>query len=154
MPESSVRILPGAPARILAGAAPVLAIAMMVLAARRGGFDQGPEDPVPPWSIAAVTLLGAFVLSWRALTQHAELDATGLRSRNLLSAVVLDWEQVVELRTVRRPGLVAVEIVIAGVRRRSRLGAATRLDDRTAAQVLELMDRSPEARARLVQAEP
>lgn len=146
-------IPPAAPARLLAAVIPLVAVLLVVAGASRGAMERTADDPVSPWIIAVLTLAGAVLLSWRALTQHATLDDELLVSRNLTSTARLHWSTIEELRCVHRPGLVLVEIHLHGTRRRFRLGAATRWPGAGSEQVVQLLAAHPRAGALLVRDE-
>ena len=151
---ASVELPVGLPGRLLAAVVPVVAFGLVAASARRGGLDATDGDVVPPWVLAVATLAGAVVLSWRAATQRAVLDAAGLRCRNLLVSFEADWDLVEVLRVERRGPFVTVDLVLANLRRSHRIGAATRLAGPSAAQVLGLIRQVPAASARLGDPEP
>ena len=148
------RIEAAAPAWILAAAIPLGAVALVLIGAGRGALERTAGDPVPPSWVAVATIVGSLVFGWRAATQTATLDANGLVSRNLTSTVRLDWAVVEELRAVRRPGLVMIEIHLRGTRRRLRLGPATRWEGAPASAVRSTLAAHPQAGALLVGLEP
>jgi hypothetical protein len=149
-----VELRAGTPARVLAAAAPVLAVALLGWRAAADGFARTPDDPVAPWVLVGPTLLGAAWVSWRALTQAARLDEGGLRCRNLSVTVGADWSDVERLEVVRRWGLLVIEVRFRGHRRRHRLGAATRFAARDAEAVLDLLRAHPVAAGLLADAGP
>lgn len=150
---SALRLMPAAPARLLAVAVVAGAVALVLLGATRGAWERTPDDPIAPWIVAVVTLVGAAVLARRAWTQQVVIDDEGIVARNLTSTARLHWSTVEELRQVRRPGLVVLDVHLRGTRRRHRLGAATRWPGRPAEQVLDELGRHPWAAALLVRAE-
>jgi len=152
--EEPVRIEPAAPAWILAVAIPTGAVGLVLLGASRGALERTAGDPVPPSWVAVATIVVALVLAWRAATQTTTLDADGLVSRNLTSTVRLDWSTVEELRAVRRPGLVMIEIPLHGTRRRLRVGSATRWQGAPASLIESTLAAHPQAGALLVRHEP
>ena len=137
--SAAVVLHAGPPAWLLAAVLPLGAIALIWFRTSRSGLSAGPDDPVPPVVVAVLTLVAALVLSWRALTQHAVLDGTGLHSRNLTVTYRLEWEKVERLDVVERPGLQIIEVRMHGMRRRHRLGAATRLGGDEAHAVLDAL---------------
>lgn len=149
-----VELAPGPPAWAAAVAAPVVALALVAFRLWTSGLRSGPDDPVPPTLLAVFTVGLALVLSWRALTQRAVLDDAGLACRNLVVSFEVDWDRVEELAVVRRPGVVLVEIRILHLRRRHRLGAATRFPGPEAEAVLDVLRAHPAARERLVEPAP
>jgi hypothetical protein len=148
--DEPLRIEPASPAWILAAAIPLGAVALVLIGASRGALDRTTGDPVPPSWVAVLTIVVALFFGWRAATQTATLDANGLVSRNLTSTVRLDWALVEELRAVRRPGLVMIEIRLHGTRRRLRLGPATRWEGAAATAVMSALAAQPQAGALLV----
>jgi hypothetical protein len=133
---------------------PLAAVALVAVGASRGAMAADAQSPVPPWFVAVLTVAGAVVLSWRALTQQATLDDEQLVCRNLTSTPRLHWSTIDELRCVRRGNLVVVEIHLRGVRRRLRLGAATRPSGPASDEVLDRLAAHPRAGALLVRDEP
>jgi hypothetical protein len=128
---------------------PLGAIALIWFRTSQSGLASGPDDPVPPILIAAVTLVAALVLAWRALTQRAVLDDDGLHSRNLSVSYHVAWDRIERLDVVHRPGLQIIEVRILGLRRRHRLGAATRVPGDEAHAVLDALRAHPNAAALL-----
>lgn len=124
--DDVLTLQPAAPAWAVAVAAPAAALVLISVAASRGGLERTAADPVSPWVVAAVTLLGAAWLGWRAVTQTAVFDRDGLWSRNVTGTLRVGWPDVEELRVVTRGGLSFVEARVVGVRRWARIGAATR----------------------------
>jgi hypothetical protein len=120
-------VRPHLPGRLVAVLGPVLACTLVLLAARRGGLEQGDGDPVAPLLIALATVLGAFVLSWRALAQYAVFGTEGLEVRNVAGSVRARWSDVEEVRIEQRGPLVLVDLRLRGLRRWTRIGAATRV---------------------------
>jgi len=151
---AAVVIVPGPPAWVLAAVLPLGAIGLIWYRTAQSGLSSGPEDPAPPMLIAALTLVATAVLAWRAFTQRAELDEHGLHVRNLSVTFHLAWEQVERLEVVHRPGLQIIEIRMVGVRRRHRLGAATRFVGEEAHVVLDAVRAHPIARTLLVDHRP
>lgn len=152
--RSELQIDAGLPARLTAAAIPLVAVVLVASAAARGAMTTGPDSPVSPWIVAVLTLAGAVLLSWRASRQVAVLDDDGLWCRNLGSTLRLDWSMVQELRQVRRPGVVAVELHLVGSRRRVRLGAATRPAGAAADEVAAALAAHPRAGALWVPDDP
>lgn len=152
-PSSVLHLEPGSPARATAVALPVAAVVLVAVGASRGALGADAQSPLPPWVVAVLTVMGAAALGWRALTQHATLDDELLVCRNLTSTLRLHWSTVEELRSVRRANLVVVEIHLHGVRRRLRLGAATRPAGPASDEVLALLAAHPRAGALLVRDE-
>jgi hypothetical protein len=152
-PSTVVHLEPGSPARATAVALPVAAVVLVAVGASRGALATDAQSPLPPWVVAVLTVLGAAVLGWRALTQHATLDDERLVCRNLTSTLRLHWSTIEELRCVHRGSLVMVEIHLHGVRRRLRLGAATRPSGRASDEVLARLAAHPRAGALLVRDE-
>ncbi len=148
-----VELAPGPPAWAAAVAAPVGALALVSFRLWTSGLASGPEDPVPPAVLAVVTMVLALVLSWRALTQRAVLDDRGLACRNLMVGFEVDWDRVEELVVVRRPGVVIVELRVRNLRRRHRVGAATRFAGPEAEAALDVLRAHPGARSLLVEPE-
>lgn len=144
-PGPSVVLHPGPPAWVLAAMLPLLAIALIWFRTAQSGLGSGPDDPAPPVLIAAVTLIGVLGLAWRSLTQRAVLDEDGLHSRNLSVTYHVEWERIERLDIVHRPGLQIIEVRIHGLRRRHRLGAATRLPGEEAHAVLDALRAHPRA---------
>lgn len=138
------------PAQLLAVLAPALAVALVMLAARRGGLSGAESDPVAPWVVAVCTVLGASFLSWRALRQVATLCADGVASRNVAGSFRASWNQVEEIRVLHRGPLVLVELRLSGLQRWSRLGAATRFAGHDAEEMVDALSAHPEVAARLV----
>ena len=145
---------PGPPAWVLAAVLPLGAIALIWFRTSRSGLSSGPDDPAPPILIAAITLIAVLVLAWRSLTQRAELDDVGLTSRNLSVTFHLEWQRIERLDVVHRPGLVIIEIRMTGVRRRHRLGAATRFPGDESRAVLDALRAHPVASALLEDTRP
>jgi hypothetical protein len=147
--DDVLTLQPAAPAWAVAVAAPVAALVLISVAATRGGMERTDADPVSPWVVAAVTLLGALWLGWRAVTQSAVLDRDGLTSRNVAGTLRVGWPDVEELRVVARGGVSVVEVRIVGVRRWARIGAATRLAGEGADEVRRAIERHGAAGALL-----
>ena len=133
------------PGRCLAVALPVIAVALVGFRAATTGLTRTPEDPLPPAVLAAATVVAACVLGGRAWTQRARLDAAGLRVRNLTVSFDVTWDQIDRLQVERRLGLMIVEIRVRHLRRRHRLGAATRWTGPTAEAVLVALGTHPQA---------
>ncbi len=140
---------PAAPAWAVAVAAPAAALVLISVAAARNGLERTDADPVSPWIVAVITVLGASWLGWRAVTQGAVLDRDGLRSRNVTGTLRAGWPDVEELRVVTRGGLSFVEARVVGVRRWARIGAATRFAGEGAEEVRRALERHGEAGALL-----
>ncbi|MFN7148374.1 MAG: hypothetical protein ACK4V6_02725, partial [Microthrixaceae bacterium] len=129
--------------------APALALVLISVAASRGGLERTEADPVSPWVVAAITLLGAVWLGWRAVTQAAVFDRDGLRSRNVTGTLRVGWADVEELRVATRTGVSVVEARVVGVRRWARIGAATRFAGEGAEEVRRAIERHGAAGALL-----
>lgn len=153
-PDLPLHVAPGAPAKVLAAALPLGAIALVAVGAARGAMERGADDPLPPWFIAVLTVAGGLALGWRAWTQRATLDDDGVLSRNLTSTVRAPWSTVEALQCVHRPGLVIVEIRLRGTRRRLRLGPATRWPGHEAEEMIRALESHPRAGALVVRDEP
>ncbi|UDY36005.1 hypothetical protein [Dermatobacter hominis] len=141
-----IEIRPGAPARALSVLAPVVAIGLVSWRAVRDGLGSGPDDPVPPWIVAVLTVLFGCWLGWRALTQWTELRPHDLRCRNLVTSFAVDWDRVESLVVLRRGPVTAIDVRIRSHRRRLRIGAATRFSGHAADAVLDMFRAHPEAR--------
>lgn len=139
----------GTPSMLLAAVIPLVAITLIWRGATTSGLDSTGSDPVSPWIIAALTVLLGAALGWRALTQRAELTAEGLRCRNLTTSFTLPWDRVEQIEVVHRLGLVVLDVHLSGVRRRHRIGAATRFAGEDADVVRDLVAAHPEASAKL-----
>lgn len=116
----------GPPSWVLAAAAPVVALALLGQRLAADGFRRQEGEPASPWLVAAVTLVLAAFVTWRALTQRAEVHRDRVRCQNLLVTFEVDWADVERLEVVHRMGLAVVEIHVRNLRRHHRLGAATR----------------------------
>lgn len=121
---------------------------MVVVGALRNGLgrsvlEEGVHDPVPPWGVAVLTVLGAAFLAWRVLTQEVVISSAGLVVRNMSSTVRLHWSTIEELRRVDRPGLSVIEVHLRGTRRKLHMGAATRWNDDSADEVAGLIASHP-----------
>jgi hypothetical protein len=132
-----VELHAGPPAWALAAVLPLGALALVWFRTAQSGLGSTPDDPVPPVFVAVLTLVIVVVLAWRALTQRAVLDDAGLHSRNLTVTYHLDWDKIERLDVVERPGLQIIEVRMRGMRRRHRLGAATRFGGDEAHAVLD-----------------
>lgn len=139
VPDDELRIEPAGPARALAVLLVVAAVALVTIGTLRGGLERAADDPVPPWTIAVLTVLGGLVLAWRALTQSVVIGGDGLVIRNVSSTSRLHWSAVEELRPVSRPGLSTIEVHLRGTRRRHHLGAASRWGGAGADEVVGLL---------------
>jgi hypothetical protein len=146
-----LRLLPGPPARVVAVLAPLAALALVVGRALSSGLSATSDDPVSPWIVAVVTVAVGFALAYRALTQSTELGVDVLRCRNLLTTFDVDWDRVEDLEVVRRGPFVMVEVRIRSLRRRHRLGAATRFVGDGADVVLDVLRAHPRSAAVLVE---
>ena len=138
------------PAQLLAVLAPVLAVALVAFGGVSGGLSGADSEPVAPWVVAVCTVLGASLLSWRALRQVAEVGPEGVASRNVAGSFRASWNQVEEIRVLHRGPLVLVELRLSGLQRWSRLGAATRFAGHDADEVVATLSAQPEVAARLV----
>ncbi len=148
--DGVIDIGPGAPARVVAVAAPLVAIGLVAWRAARDGLASGPDDPVSPWIIAVLTIAAGCWLGWRAQRQWAELRPHELRCRNLVTSFAVDWDRVESLVVLRRGPVVAVDIRMRGHRRRLRIGAATRFSGDAADAVLDMLRAHPDARRLLL----
>jgi len=99
--------------------------------------------------MAALTMIAVVLLAWRSLTQRAALDEDGLHCRNLTMSYHLEWERIERLQLVHRGGLQIIEVRVRGLRRHSRLGAATRFSGDEAEAVLDSIRAHPQACALL-----
>lgn len=144
----------GLPARVLGALLPLAGVVVVLVGAARGGLVASAEDPVPPAAVAALSVLGCIVLGYRALSQRVVLGEHSLRSRNVLVSYGVEWQRVEALVVVHRPGLWTVELDVADLRRRQRLGAASRFDEQSFAEVLEALRSHPSAAGVLVETQP
>jgi len=144
----------GLPSWLLAGASPVVALALLGQRLASDGLRQQEGEPASPWLVAAVTLVLAGFVTWRALTQRAEVHRDRIRCQNLLVTFEVDWADVERLQVVRRLGLVVVEVHVRNLRRHHRLGAATRFAGPEADELLGLLASVPAAGALLEQTTP
>ena len=144
-----VTIHGGPPSVVLAAALPFAAIALIWRGATTSGLSSTESDLVSPWLIAALTLVVGIVLGWRALTQRAELSDDGLRCRNLTTSFDVPWDRVERIDVVHRLGLVVLDVHLTGVRRRHRIGAATRFAGDEAVVVQDLVAAHPAASSKL-----
>lgn len=147
-------IHPGPPSWVVTVVAPVVAIGLVAARAAASGLSATSDDPVSPWIIAVLTIVGAVWLSWRSTVQRAELNEVGLVCRNLVTTFHVDWDRVEELEVVRRGPLVMVEIRVRSLRRRLRLGAATRFAGDGSDVVLDVIRAHPAAGPLLVDDRP
>ena len=143
--QAAIEIGPGPPGYALAVAAPVVAIALVAYRASTSGLWSGPDDPVPPLLIAVITIGVGLAIGWRSLTQRARLGWDHLRCRNALVTFEVAWDDIERLDVVHRPWVVIVEVRIRGLRRRHRIGAATRLVGHEADAVLDMLRAHPVA---------
>jgi hypothetical protein len=143
----------GLPSWVLAGVAPVAALALLGQRLATDGLRQQEGEPASPWLVAVVTLLLAAFVTWRALTQRAEVHRDRVRCQNLLVTFEVDWADVERLEVVRRLGLVVVEIHVRNLRRHHRLGAATRLAGPESDELLGLLGSVPAAGALLARSD-
>jgi len=139
----------GAPGRLLAVISPLAAIALVSFRFATEGLADGDGDPVPPAVLAVVTVGVGVVLGWRAATQRATFDPVGVRCRNLVVGFSVDWDLIEEVVVHRRGGLQVLDLRFGHLRRRLRVGAATRFVGAEAASVLEHLGRLPSAADRL-----
>jgi hypothetical protein len=149
-----ITLRPGPPAWFVTVVAPVVAIGLVGARAASSGLSATSDDPVSPWIIAVLTIVVGVWLSYRSTTQRAELRDAGLVCRNLMTTFDVDWDRVDELEVVRRGPLVIVEIRVRSLRRRLRLGAATRFSGDDAEAVLDMIRAHPAAGALLVEDQP
>lgn len=145
----TVTIHGGPPSVVLAALAPLVAIVLIWRGVTTGGMSSTEHDLVSPWIIAVLTLVVGVLLGWRALTQHAELGVEGLRCRNLTTSFTIPWDRVDRIEIVHRLGLVVFDVHLSGVRRRHRIGAATRFAGEEAVVVRDLVAAHPDAASRL-----
>jgi hypothetical protein len=143
-------IRPGPPAFLLGVATPVAGALLVLAAAARGDLAATPSDPVPPVAVAVVTLLGCVALGRRAMTQRAVLGVSALRCRNVLAGFAVEWDRIEAIEVVRRPALLRVDLHVRDLRRRQRVGAATRFDERSFDDVLAVLRGHPSAAGLLV----
>ncbi len=139
----------GPPSVALAAVLPLAALALIWRGATTSGLSSTESDVISPWLVAALTLVVGLVLGWRAFTQRAELSADGLRCRNLTTSFALPWDRVERIEVVHRLGLVVLDVHLTGVRRRHRIGAATRFAGDEAVVVRDLVAAHPEASSKL-----
>jgi len=137
----------GLPSWLLAGAAPVVALALLGQRLAADGFRRQQGEPASPWLVAALTVVLAAFVTWRALTQRAEVHRDRVRCQNLLVTFEVDWADVERLEVVHRLGLAVVEIHVRNLRRRHRLGAATRFVGTESEELLGLLGSVPAAGA-------
>ena len=145
----AVTIHGGPPSVALAAALPLAAIALIWRGASTSGLSATDDDLVSPWLIAVLTLAVGGVLGWRALTQRAVLSESGVRCRNLTTSFTVAWDRVERIDVVHRFGLVVYEVHLSGVRRRHRIGAATRFAGDEADVVRDLVAAHPAASSKL-----
>ncbi len=142
----------GLPSWLAAVAAPVVALALLGQRLAVDGLRQQEGEPASPWVVAALTVVLAGFVTWRALTQRAEVHPDRVRCRNLLVTFEVAWADVERLEVVRRLGLVVVEVHVRNLRRRHRLGAATRFSGPESDELLGLLGSVPAAGALLAAA--
>ena len=142
----------GLPSWLLAGAAPVVALALLGQRLAADGFHQQEGEPASPWLVALLTLVLAGFVTWRALTQRAEVHRDRVRCQNLLVTFEVDWADVERLEVVHRLGLAVVEVHVRNLRRHHRLGAATRFAGPESEALLGLLGSVPAAGALLARA--
>jgi len=140
---------PGPPAWATAVVAPLVAAALVAYRAAGPGLARTADDPVPPWVLGVLTVVVGMGLAYRALTQRAVLGDGDLRCRNLVTTFTVGWDQLDRLEVVRRWGLVVVDVHVRGMRRRLRVGAATRFGGEEAEAVLDVLRAHPIAGALL-----
>ena len=145
----AVSIHGGAPSVALAALLPLVSVALIWRGATGSGLSATESDPVSPWLVAAATLVGGLLLGWRAMTQRAELSSEGLHCRNLTHSFTAPWDRVERIEVVQRFGLVGYEVHVQGLRRRHRIGAATRFAGDEAAVVADLLAAHPGASSKL-----
>ena len=138
-------VRPGTPARLLSILVPVAAIALVVLRAATTGLSSGPDDPASPWIVEVVTVALGFWLGWRATRQVAELRPDELRCRNVAASYAVDWDRVESLVVLRRGPVTVLDLRVRGLRRRLRVGAATRISAEEAEAVLDMFRAHPVA---------
>lgn len=151
---ASVSILPGPPARVMAVVAPVVAVVLVGVRAASSGLSATGDDPVSPWIVAVLTVAAGAWLGWRSVTQHAVLGESTLWCRNLVTTFDVEWDRVEDLEVMRRGPVVVVEIRVRSMRRRHRLGAATRFPGENGEAVLDVVAAHPVAGALLVDDRP
>lgn len=144
----------GTPGLAVALAAPLVAVGLVAARASTSGLASTADDPAPPLLLAAVTVALALVVSYRALTQRAELSGDRLACRNLLVTFEVPWDRVERLERRQRGGVVTVDVVVRNLRRPHRVGAATRFAGDGAQVVVDLLRAHPAAGALLVDAAP
>jgi hypothetical protein len=149
-PPGPIILHPGPPSWVVTVVAPVVAIGLVAARAATSGLSATSDDPVSPWIIAVLTIVVGVWLSYRSTSQRAELRDTGLVCRNLMTTFDVDWDRVEDLEVVRRGPLVVVEIRVRSLRRRLRLGAASRFAGDGADVVLDMIRAHPVAGALLV----
>lgn len=140
----------GAPARLAGVLVPLIAVGLVVARLVASGLSSGPDDPASPWIVAVLTVVVGCVLGWRALSQRAELRPDVLACRNVIGSFAVDWERVESIAVLRRGPLVVFDVRVRGLRRRLRIGAATRYAGVAADAVLDMLRAHPSARTRLV----
>lgn len=136
---------PAAPARVVAAVAPLAAIGLVAFRALGAGLASGPDDPASPWLVAVVTIALGCWLGWRARTQRAELRPEVLRCRNLTTTFELGWERAEAVVVSRRGPITVFDVRVRGLRRRLRIGAATRLSGSGADVVIDMIRAHPVA---------
>lgn len=149
-PDHPVLVLRGGlPSWLVAAAAPVVALALLGQRLATDGMRQQEGEPASPWLVAVLTLVLAVFVTWRALTQRAEVHRERVRCQNLLVTFEVDWADVERLEVVRRLGLVVVEVHVRNLRRHHRLGAATRFVGPESDELIGLLGSVPAAGALL-----
>lgn len=146
-----ISIRPGGPARVISVAVPAVAVGLVLARAVGTGLASGPDDPASPWIVAVVTVAVGCWLGWRAPTQRAELRPTELRCRNLATSFTIGWSQVESVVVLRRGPITTVDVRVRGLRRRLRVGAATRFTGHAADAVLDMIRAHPVAGAVLAE---
>ncbi|MBU6216540.1 MAG: hypothetical protein KGR17_08030, partial [Acidobacteria bacterium] len=100
------------------------------------------------------TVAAGLVLGWRAATQRADLDPSGIRCRNLVVGFEVDWDLVDSVVVHRRGPVQLVELHLSHLRRHHRLGAATRFAGGDAEALAGRLAAHPRVAERLVVDEP
>jgi len=118
---------------------------LVVARALTTGLSSGPDDPASPWIVALVTVAVGCWLGWRAPRQRAELRTDELWCRNIATTFSLEWDRVESLVVSQRGPLTVIDIRARGLRRRLRVGAATRPTGDGAAVVLDMIRSHPVA---------
>ena len=143
----------GLPSWLVAAAAPVVALALLGQRLATDGMRQQEGEPASPWLVAVLTLVLAVFVTWRALTQRAEVHRDRVRCQNLLVTFEVDWADVERLEVVHRLGVAVVEIHVRNLRRHHRLGAATRFAGPESDELIGLLGSVPTVGALLARSD-